>query len=154
MTTPGVEPGLSRPQRDVLTTRRCGPCINFMPMSPRSSVRRAHSPCIHSPYPSHTHAPPDPPAPAPPPPPPPPPPHPPPPPPTTHTHTHTHTNTHRRTHTHTHTTTHTETHRHTQRDDREYERPRSRLSIFGGTWRRGNTFALHAGMYCIQFPAC
>ena len=24
MTTPGVEPGLSRPQRDVLTTRRCG----------------------------------------------------------------------------------------------------------------------------------
>ena len=27
MTTPGVEPGLSRPQRDVLTTRRCGPCL-------------------------------------------------------------------------------------------------------------------------------
>ena len=26
MSTPGVEPGLSRPQRDVLTTRRCGPC--------------------------------------------------------------------------------------------------------------------------------
>eukprot|EP00973_Karenia_brevis_P027257 3759594-Karenia_brevis.AAC.1 len=26
MTTPGVEPGLSRPQRDVLTTRRCGFC--------------------------------------------------------------------------------------------------------------------------------
>ena len=26
LTTPGVEPGLSRPQRDVLTTRRCGPC--------------------------------------------------------------------------------------------------------------------------------
>ena len=25
MSTPGVEPGLSRPQRDVLTTRRCGP---------------------------------------------------------------------------------------------------------------------------------
>ena len=24
MTTPGVDPGLSRPQRDVLTTRRCG----------------------------------------------------------------------------------------------------------------------------------
>ena len=24
MSTPGVEPGLSRPQRDVLTTRRCG----------------------------------------------------------------------------------------------------------------------------------
>ena len=24
LTTPGVEPGLSRPQRDVLTTRRCG----------------------------------------------------------------------------------------------------------------------------------
>ena len=24
MTTPGVEPGLSRPQRNVLTTRRCG----------------------------------------------------------------------------------------------------------------------------------
>ena len=24
MTTPGVEPGLSRPRRDVLTTRRCG----------------------------------------------------------------------------------------------------------------------------------
>ena len=24
MTAPGVEPGLSRPQRDVLTTRRCG----------------------------------------------------------------------------------------------------------------------------------
>ena len=24
MTTPGVEPGLSRPQRDILTTRRCG----------------------------------------------------------------------------------------------------------------------------------
>ena len=24
VTTPGVEPGLSRPQRDVLTTRRCG----------------------------------------------------------------------------------------------------------------------------------
>ncbi len=27
MTAPGVEPGLSRPQRDVLTTRRCGPCL-------------------------------------------------------------------------------------------------------------------------------
>ena len=27
MTAPGVEPGLSRPQRDVLTTRRCGPCV-------------------------------------------------------------------------------------------------------------------------------
>ena len=27
LSTPGVEPGLSRPQRDVLTTRRCGPCI-------------------------------------------------------------------------------------------------------------------------------
>ena len=26
LTTPGVEPGLSRPQRDVLTTRRCGLC--------------------------------------------------------------------------------------------------------------------------------
>eukprot|EP00973_Karenia_brevis_P031271 4316984-Karenia_brevis.AAC.1 len=26
MATPGVEPGLSRPQRDVLTTRRCGLC--------------------------------------------------------------------------------------------------------------------------------
>ena len=25
ITAPGVEPGLSRPQRDVLTTRRCGP---------------------------------------------------------------------------------------------------------------------------------
>ena len=25
MSTPGVKPGLSRPQRDVLTTRRCGP---------------------------------------------------------------------------------------------------------------------------------
>ena len=25
MTTPGVEPGLSRPRRDVLSTRRCGP---------------------------------------------------------------------------------------------------------------------------------
>ena len=25
MTAPGVEPGLSRPRRDVLTTRRCGP---------------------------------------------------------------------------------------------------------------------------------
>ena len=24
MTTPGIEPGLSRPRRDVLTTRRCG----------------------------------------------------------------------------------------------------------------------------------
>ena len=24
MSTPGVEPGLSRPRRDVLTTRRCG----------------------------------------------------------------------------------------------------------------------------------
>ena len=24
LTTPGVEPGLSRPERDVLTTRRCG----------------------------------------------------------------------------------------------------------------------------------
>ena len=28
MTAPGVEPGLSRPQRDVLTTRRCGRCIS------------------------------------------------------------------------------------------------------------------------------
>ena len=28
MTTPGVEPGLSRPQRDVLTTRRCGRLIS------------------------------------------------------------------------------------------------------------------------------
>ena len=27
MSTPGVEPGLSRPRRDVLTTRRCGPCL-------------------------------------------------------------------------------------------------------------------------------
>ena len=26
LSTPGVEPGLSRPQRDVLTTRRCGRC--------------------------------------------------------------------------------------------------------------------------------
>ena len=26
VSTPGVEPGLSRPQRDVLTTRRCRPC--------------------------------------------------------------------------------------------------------------------------------
>ena len=26
LTTPGVEPGLSRPRRDVLTTRRCSPC--------------------------------------------------------------------------------------------------------------------------------
>ena len=25
VSTPGVEPGLSRPRRDVLTTRRCGP---------------------------------------------------------------------------------------------------------------------------------
>ena len=25
MSAPGVEPGLARPQRDVLTTRRCGP---------------------------------------------------------------------------------------------------------------------------------
>ena len=30
MTAPGVEPGLSRPQRDVLTTRRCGPCVWFV----------------------------------------------------------------------------------------------------------------------------
>ena len=28
MSTPGFEPGLSRPQRDVLTTRRCGPQIH------------------------------------------------------------------------------------------------------------------------------
>ena len=27
MSTPGIEPGLPRPQRGVLTTRRCGPCI-------------------------------------------------------------------------------------------------------------------------------
>ena len=30
VTTPGVEPGLSRPLRDVLTTRRCGPCCQPM----------------------------------------------------------------------------------------------------------------------------
>ena len=29
LTTPGVEPGLSRPRRDVLTTRRCGRLICF-----------------------------------------------------------------------------------------------------------------------------
>ena len=28
LSTPGFEPGLSRPQRDVLTTRRCGPQIH------------------------------------------------------------------------------------------------------------------------------
>ena len=28
VSTPGVEPGLSRPRRDVLTTRRCGPCLH------------------------------------------------------------------------------------------------------------------------------
>ena len=28
VSTPGVEPGLSRPRRDVLTTRRCGPCVS------------------------------------------------------------------------------------------------------------------------------
>jgi hypothetical protein len=101
MTTPGVEPGLSRPQRNVLTTRRCGPCINFMPMSPRSSVRRAHSPCIHSPYPSHTHTRP--------------------PPTTTHTHTHTHTHKHTQTHTHTHT------HNHTHRDTQTHAAGRQRV---------------------------
>ena len=31
MSTPGVEPGLSRPQRDVLTTRRCGRGISLAP---------------------------------------------------------------------------------------------------------------------------
>ena len=35
LSTPGVEPGLSRPQRDVLTTRRCGHGI---------SLRRPHWP--------------------------------------------------------------------------------------------------------------
>ena len=28
VSTPGVEPGSSRPRRDVLTTRRCGPCVS------------------------------------------------------------------------------------------------------------------------------
>ena len=34
VSTPGVEPGLSRPQRDVLTTRRCG----HMPFAHRSPI--------------------------------------------------------------------------------------------------------------------
>ena len=36
MSTPGVEPGLSRPQRDVLTTRRCGPHAMAFAMAVRS----------------------------------------------------------------------------------------------------------------------
>ena len=44
MTTPGVEPGLSRPRRDVLATRRCGrintttiPALHATPNSGRES---------------------------------------------------------------------------------------------------------------------
>ena len=33
MTTPGVEPGLSRPRRDVLTTRRCGRLSSRQPLA-------------------------------------------------------------------------------------------------------------------------
>jgi hypothetical protein len=36
MTAPGVEPGLSRPQRDVLTTRRCGPCLRHHQCRPHA----------------------------------------------------------------------------------------------------------------------
>ena len=44
MTTPGVEPGLSRPQRDVLTTRRCGPQHrnNFLTLLVRSNLHDAN----------------------------------------------------------------------------------------------------------------
>ena len=38
LTTPGVEPGLSRPRRDVLTTRRCGRMISIREMSCRSWI--------------------------------------------------------------------------------------------------------------------
>ena len=34
LTTPGIEPGLSRPQRDVLTTRRCGRLRGFQTCIP------------------------------------------------------------------------------------------------------------------------
>jgi hypothetical protein len=139
MTTPGVEPGLSRPQRNVLTTRRCGPCINFMPMSPRSSVRRAHSPCIHSPYPSHTHAPTyPPPTPA----------HPPPP--HTHTHTHTHTQTHTDAHTHTHTQPHTQRHTDTRSGTTESTRGPALVFLFSGAHGVVETHSL-CMQGCIAF---
>ena len=45
MSTPGVEPGLSRPQRDVLTTRRCGPLCHLSP-SPNGALH--HGPHARS----------------------------------------------------------------------------------------------------------
>ena len=41
MTAPGVEPGLSRPQRDVLTTRRCGPCLWHHQCRPHALASRS-----------------------------------------------------------------------------------------------------------------
>ena len=65
MSTPGVEPGLSRPRRDVLTTRRCGliphknlmlaPCPltaliipSVMGSAPRSALHRYSTPSFFS----------------------------------------------------------------------------------------------------------
>ena len=39
VSTPGVEPGLSRPRRDVLTTRRCGPCISCISFASGTSIQ-------------------------------------------------------------------------------------------------------------------
>ena len=40
MTTPGVKPGLSRPQRDVLTTRRCRRCDQSQAICTLSKMTR------------------------------------------------------------------------------------------------------------------
>ena len=39
VSTPGVEPGLSRPRRDVLTTRRYGPCISCISLASWISIQ-------------------------------------------------------------------------------------------------------------------
>ena len=47
MSTPGVEPGLSRPQRDVLTTRRCGPCCKWCARATLDRKLFADPDCCH-----------------------------------------------------------------------------------------------------------
>ena len=49
MTAPGVEPGLSQPQRDVLTTRRCGLEIKLAPQVRKESLSRVPAHCGHWP---------------------------------------------------------------------------------------------------------
>ena len=49
MSTPGFEPGLSRPQRDVLTTRRCGLEIKLALQERNASLSRVPAHCGHWP---------------------------------------------------------------------------------------------------------